>query len=181
MRIARWLGMLATGLAALAAPSLAAALTVELNLLYVHGIQNCTASRQNADGSLADLAAVVDAALPARIAAFQAAHPGVTVVVHRAAANLYTATPSGFHPSDSTDPLSMDDWEVGDPGCSTTQQGDPCTTAYEWRYRMVQEINRFYPAPHGNIILIGHSTGPRVSMEVTANVGAGGAVNSHDR
>jgi hypothetical protein len=128
-------------------PATARALTLELNLLYVHGVKNCPASRQSAEDSLADLAGVVNAALPARIAAFEAAHPGITVVVHSAAANLYTATPSGVHPSDSPDPLNMDDWEVGDPGCSATQQGDPCTTAYEWRYRLAQEIDRLYPAP----------------------------------
>ncbi len=176
----RRLAMLATGLAALAAPVVAGALSVELNLLYVHGIKNCASSRQTAEDSLADLAAAVDAALPARIAAFQAAHPGVNLVVHSAAANLYTATPSGVHPSDSPDPLNMDDWEVGDPGCSTTQQGDPCTTAYEWRYRLREEIERLYPAPASNIILIGHSSGARAAMEVTANVGASGAVNSFD-
>jgi hypothetical protein len=180
MSRARRLWGVAAGVAALVAPGIAAALTVELNLLYVHGIKNCTASRQGAEDSLADLAAVVDAALPARIAAFQAAHPGVTLVVHSAAANLYTATPSGVHPSDSPDPLNMDDWEVGDPGCSTTQQGDPCTTAYEWRYRLREEINRLYPAPTSNIILVGHSSGARAAMEVTANVGPSGAVNSFD-
>lgn len=168
---------LATAMA-VAAP--VAALTVELNLLYVHGVKNCTAARQNAETSLADLAAAVDAALPARIATFEAAHPGVTVVVHSAAANLYTATPSGIHPSDSSDPLNMDDWEVGDPGCSATRQGDPCTTAYEWRYRLAREIERLYPGPAENIVLIGHSTGARTAMEVTANVGPTGAVETFD-
>ena len=161
-------------------PAAAGALTVELNLLYVHGVKNCPASRQNAEDSLADLAAAVDAALPARIAAFEAAHPGVTVEVHSAAANLYTATPSGVHPSDSPDPLDMDDWEVGDPGCSTSQQGDPCTTTYEWRYRLAEEIERLYPSPADNVVLIGHSTGARTAMEVAANVGPGGAVDTFD-
>ena len=45
----------------------------------------------------------------------------------------------------------MDDWEVGDPGCSTTRQGDPCTSAFEWRYRLAGEINRLFPAPARNI------------------------------
>ena len=89
------------------------------------------------------------------------------------AANVYTATPSGIHASDSTDPLLLDDWEVGDPGCSTTQQGEPCTTAYEWRYRLAQEVDRLFPAPAKNVILIGHSAGGRVSMDVAANYGTG--------
>jgi pimeloyl-ACP methyl ester carboxylesterase len=73
----------------------------------------------------------------------------------------------------------MDDWEAGDPGCSATQQGDPCTTAYEWRYRLAQEVNRLYPAPMKNVVLVGHSAGARVAMDVAANLGTGG-VGSHD-
>src|SRR5262249_57686620 len=99
------------------------------------------------------------------ISKYQAAHPGVTINVASAAANLYTAPASPYHPTDSLGPTHMDDWEVGDPGCATTKQGDPCTTAYEWRYRLVQEINRLFPATAKNIILIGHSTGARRSEE----------------
>lgn len=160
-------------------PAGASALTVELNLLYVHGVKNCPASRSNAEDSLIDLADAVEAELPARIAAFEAMHPGVSVVINSDFANVYTATPSGIHPSDSPDPLNMDDWEVGDPGCSTSQQGDPCTTAYEWRFRLAEEINRLFPAPASNVILIGHSSGARAAMEVAANVGPGG-VGTHD-
>jgi hypothetical protein len=121
----------------------------------------------------------VNAALPARVAAWEAANPGTHVVTRSARANVYTATPSGIHPSDSPDPLNMDDWEAGDPGCSATQQGDPCTTAYEWRYRLAQEVNRLYPAPMKNVVLVGHSAGARVAMDVAANLGTGG-VGSHD-
>jgi hypothetical protein len=148
--------------------------------LYVHGVKNCYSERSTAQNSLSDLAAAVNGDLPARIASYESAHPNMHVVVNTAFANLYTATPSGIHPSDSSDPLNMDDWEVGDPGCTTTQQGDPCTTAYEWRFRLAQEINRLFPAPHSNIILVGHSAGGRVSMEVAADVGPSGAVNTYD-
>jgi len=141
----------------------APAATIEINLLYVHGVKSCQAERQNAQGSFTDLEQAVNADLPGRIASYQAAHPGTTIVTHSGRANLYTATPSGYHPSDSPDPINMDDWKVGDPGCSTTQQGDPCTTAYEWRYRLAQEIDRLYPAPASNVILIGHSSGARVA------------------
>src|SRR5207247_2536566 len=141
---------------------------------YVHGLKNCQSERQNAQNSLTDLESAVNSALSARIATFQAAHPGIHVVARSGRANVYTAPASGIHPSDSTDPLLMDDWEVGDPGCSTTQQGDPCTTAYEWRYRLAEEVNRLFPAPAKNVILIGHSAGARAAMEVAANVGTGG-------
>ena len=157
----------------------AEAVTVELNILYVHGVDNCTSSRLGAHDSLADLASAVDTALPAKIVTYEAAHPGVTLVTHSARVNLYTATPSGFHPSDSTDPLLMDDWEVGDPGCTTTRQGDPCTAAFEWRYRLAGEINRLFPAPARNIILVGHSSGARAAMEVASNTGPDG-VGTYD-
>lgn len=153
--------------------------TIEVNLLFVHGVKGCPTDRQNAENSLTDLDAAIAAELPARISTWQAAHPGDTVVVNRRHANLYTASPSPYHPSDSTDPLNMDDWEVGDPGCTTTQQGDPCTSAYEWRHRLAQEINYYYPSPAKNVILIGHSTGARTAMEVAANYGTGG-VNTKD-
>ena len=154
--------------------SAAATTTIELNLLYIHGVQSEAGGRSRAQRALNDLRTSFDADAPALIAKYQASHPGVTVKINSAAANLYTATPSGIHPSDSTDPLLMDDWEVGDPGCTTTRQGDPCTTGYEWRYRLVQEIQRLFPPTAKNIVLIGHSTGGRTAFEVTANTGPGG-------
>ena len=50
---------------------------MQLNLLYVHGLNNCTSARQNAHNNLADLENAVNTALPARIAAWEAAHPGI--------------------------------------------------------------------------------------------------------
>ena len=148
--------------------------TIQLNFLYVHGVQSEAGGRSRAQNSLKDLRAAIDGDLTGLIAAYQVSHPGVTIAVTSAAANLYTAAPSPFHPSDSTDPILMDDWEVGDPGCTTTRQGDPCTTAYEWRYRLVQEIQRLFPPTAKNIILIGHSTGARTAFEIASNTGPGG-------
>jgi pimeloyl-ACP methyl ester carboxylesterase len=148
--------------------------TLQLNLLYIHGVQSEAGGRSRAERSLNDLRSSLAADLPALIASYQASHPGVTVTVASASANLYTATPSGIHPSDSTDPILMDDWEVGDPGCTTTRQGDPCTTAYEWRFRLVQEIRRLFPPTAKNIILVGHSTGARTAFEVASNTGPDG-------
>src|SRR5512144_661133 len=148
--------------------------TIQLNFLYIHGVQNSASGRTGAHNSLNDLKSAVTGALPSLVASYQTSHPGVTVTVASASANLYTAKPSGIHPSDSTDPTLMDDWEVGDPGCTTSRQGDPCTTAYEWRFRLAQEIQRLFPPTAKNIILIGHSTGARVAFEVAANTGPGG-------
>lgn len=164
----------------LACAGTASARTIEINILYVHGVKNCTTERENAHNSLTSLAGAIGGQLSSRITTWQTLHPGNTVVVNQAHANLYTATASPYRPSNSTNPLNMDDWKVGDPGCSTTQQGDPCTTAYEWRYRLAQEINRLYPSPKKNIILVGHSTGARTALEVAANVGPTGAVNTYD-
>jgi hypothetical protein len=148
--------------------------TIQLNFLYIHGVQNSASARTGAHNSLNDLRSAITNDIAAQIASYQASHPGVTVTVASASANLYTAKPSGIHPSDSTDPTLMDDWEVGDPGCTTSRQGDPCTTAHEWRFRLVQEIQRLFPPTAKNIILIGHSTGARVAFEVAANTGPGG-------
>ncbi|MBC7975629.1 MAG: hypothetical protein H7138_11665 [Myxococcales bacterium] len=151
-----------------------AATTAQLNLLYVHGVNSEADGRARAHNSLSDLKNAVNAELPALIASYQASHPGVTITVASASANLYTAQPSPLHPSDSNDPTLMDDWEVGDPGCTTTRQGDPCTTAYEWRFRLVQEIRRLFPAGAKNLVLIGHSTGARAAFEIASNTGPGG-------
>jgi hypothetical protein len=147
---------------------------IQINLLYIHGVNNDAGGRSRAHNSLNDLKAAVAAELPSRIASYQASHPGVTIRFASASANLYTAKPSPLHPSDSTDPTLMDDWEVGDPGCTTSRQGDPCTTAFEWRFRLVQEIQRLFPPTAKNIILIGHSTGARAAFEVASNTGPGG-------
>jgi len=152
--------------------------SLELNLLYVHGVKSSAGSRPNAQHSLDDLRNAVDADITTQIATYQASHPDVTLNVASAAVNLYTATPSAYHPSDSQGATYLDDWEVGDPGCTTTRQGDPCTTAYEWRYRLVQEINRLYPGKK-NIVLIGHSTGARTAFEVASNTGPNG-VGTYD-
>ena len=95
---------------------------------------------------------------------------------------LVAAPSSGITPSDSTKPLNMDDWEVGDPGCSATGQGQPymhngkgslrespcckilwaeqkahtlsfIMQAYEWRYRLQKVIQTQLPNAK-NIILV---------------------------
>jgi hypothetical protein len=156
------------------APSRAATQTIQLNVLYVHGVKGGTSDRQNAQYSLDELEAAVNAEIGSHIQLYQNNHPGTTIVFKSARANLYTAPASPYHPSDSLGPLFMDDWEVGDPGCATTKQGQPCTTAYEWRYRLVREIESKFPGDAKNILLVGHSTGGRVAMEVAANVGPDG-------
>src|SRR5262245_53377058 len=58
--------------------------TVQLNILYVHGVKGCQDHRLNAENSLNELDDALAAALPQYIADYQASHPGVTLVVRRA-------------------------------------------------------------------------------------------------
>src|SRR5262245_29243759 len=69
---------------------------IQLNFLYVHGVKNDDASRINAANSLADLKNSIEANIPTWISNYQAAHPGVTINVASAAANLYTASASSY-------------------------------------------------------------------------------------
>ena len=164
--------IIAVCMAMVAQPALAT--TIQLNFLYIHGVESDTSSKNSAANALQDLQSSVNSALVAKIQAYQTAHPGVTIVTNSARVNLYTATPSPYHPSNSTGPLTMDDWTVGAPGCTTTKQGDPCTTAYEWRWRLANQIKTVFGSSAKNIILVGHSTGARTAMEVAANMGVNG-------
>src|SRR5688572_27578702 len=80
------------------APAPSQNLQVQLNLLYVHGVKSCRQDRLQAENSLDELRAAIDGALPARIADYEADHPGVTIAARSAHANLYTAEPSPYHP-----------------------------------------------------------------------------------
>ena len=151
--------------------------SVELNLLFVHGIHGCDSAKLGAHDSLKDLDDAVQASLPTFVAAWEGSHPGFVVKVRTARANIYTATPSPYVPS-GEDPLHLDDWTVGT-AAFTSVQGDPGTTAFEWRYRVAQEIHRLFPEDAKNIVLVGHSTGGRTVFEVAANAGSDG-VGFHD-
>src|ERR1041385_4439850 len=90
----------------------AAAQTIQLNFLYVHGTQNSDADRMRAHGALGDLKANVDRNMTSWLQSYVSSHPGVAVNFKSAAANLYTANPSGWFPTDQPNPLRMDEWEV---------------------------------------------------------------------
>lgn len=146
--------------------------TLELAFVYVHGIKSCDPQQIEAAGSLEDLRTAVELALPERIAAFEAARGDVHVESRSAAVNIYLADPSPDMPA-GEDPTDLDRWHVGFGECGSELQGDPCTTAYEWRYRLREQIEqRLRGAEH--IVLIGHSTGARAAVELAADVGPGG-------
>ena len=152
--------------------------TVQLNLLFVHGMSGCDSERLVTGQGLERFEQAVDAQLPERIAQWEARHPGTQVVSRTDRVNLYTAAASPFAPP-GANPLHMDDWTVGTDGCTATRQGEPCTTAFEWRYRLAQEIKRLFPKDAKNLILVGHSTGGRTIYEVASNTGPDG-VGTYD-
>src|SRR5215468_5949825 len=86
---------------------------IQLNFLYVHGVKNDDASRINAANSLSDLKNSIEADIPNWISNYQTAHPGVTINVASATANLYTAPASPYHPTDSLGPTHMVYRDVG--------------------------------------------------------------------
>jgi hypothetical protein len=151
--------------------------TLPINLLFMHGVDNCDADRQSADQSLVDLESSVVTAFNQQAQIWQQAHPGITLVLKTARANLYTAASSPNIPSGST-ALHMDDWRIGSPGTSSKRQGDPGTTAYEWRYRTAGEVKRLF-GNAGNVVIIGHSTTGRSLFEVASNTGPDG-VGTYD-
>src|SRR3954454_24110343 len=66
---------------------------VQVNLLFVHGVENDAGAKSRAHNSLNDLKAAIASDMPALIASYQASHPDVAVRFSAASANLYTATP----------------------------------------------------------------------------------------
>lgn len=146
--------------------------TVALNLVFVHGIKSCPEQQQSARDSLVDLDEALQAVAPELVAAFEAEHPGVHVQVASTRVNVYLAEPSPDMPA-GADPTQMDQWSVGYDGCGSEVPGDPCTTAYEWRWRLRAEIEAQLPGAD-NLVIIGHSTGARTAVELAADVGPGG-------
>jgi len=127
---------------------------IPLNLLFVHGVDSGDA-RAHAEDSLADLDAYVTAGLAAKL-------PGVAVRSRRV--NLYTDL----------------DGNLISPSIDAPSDGTGVPVATNWRRQLVAKLDQAYPDGERDIILIGHSTGGRVSMEVAANVGDDGQPGSHD-
>src|SRR5262245_12514185 len=118
----------------------AAAPRPALNLLFVHGVDSGGA-RATAQNSLADLEAHVVAGLADR------------ADVQSRRVNLYTDLAGNL--------LS--------PSIDSPSDGTGIPVAMNWRRQLVAKLDQAYPDGERDIILIGHSTGARVAMEVTAN------------
>ncbi len=146
--------------------------TVELNFVFVHGIKSCAEQQMSAADSLVDLDQALQAAMPELVATFEAEHPGVQLQVGSARVNVYLAEPSPDAPP-GADPTLLDQWRVGYDDCGSRVPGDPCTTAYEWRWRLRAEIEAQLPGAD-NLVIIGHSTGARAAVDLAADVGPAG-------
>ncbi len=138
-----------------AAPDAAAdAAPTALNLLFVHGVDAPGPARATAQDALVDLETYVTQRL--------AADPHLAVQSRRV--NLYTDL----------------DGNVLSPSIDAPSDGTGVPAALRWRGQLVAKLQQAYPDGETNIILIGHSTGGRVAMEVAANVGANGQPGSFD-
>lgn len=146
------------------APDAAAPRTVPLDLLFVHGVDSDDASRKGAGNALADLEAYVTGELAPKLAAYNAAHPDTVVELHAERVNLYTDL----------------DGNLLSPSIDAPADGTGIPSANLWRSQLVAKLEQAYPHGERNLILIGHSTGGRAAMEVTANVGANGQPHSFD-
>ncbi len=128
---------------------------LELHFVFVHGVGDPD-SYDRSDNDLVDLEKAVMARIEARRPAYEAAH-GVAIEATSLRVNLYTDD-KGQVPSPNTDDGSGDE------------------VAAHWRTRLAEKLAAAFPHGEKNIVLVGHSTGARVSMEVAADVG--GASNT---
>lgn len=136
---------------------------LELRLVFVHGVLSEDGQRQRAEGALSDLEKSVSAAIEARRPSFEAT-AARSLRVTTARVNLYT---------DESGALL-------DPRLDDRSDGTGLPAANAWRAQLAKKTNLALGPDAGNIVFIGHSTGARVSAEVTAGVGDGGPPQSHD-
>jgi hypothetical protein len=132
-------------------------------LLFVHGVMAGTA-RAHAEDALAELEAYVTGRLIDKIVAYEDAHADTDIALQSKRVNLYTGL----------------DGTVLDPSIDVPSDGTGIPVATRWRSQLAAKLEQVYPSGGGNVIVVGHSTGGRAAMEVTANVGADGQLGSQD-
>ncbi|MBI5534554.1 MAG: hypothetical protein HY898_17645 [Deltaproteobacteria bacterium] len=137
--------------------------TQQLSLVFVHGFEGSDARRAVAQDDLKDVEAYVLDAIGARAAAYEAKR-GVKLLIQSRRVNLYT---------DLQDQLLS-------PSLDSEGDGTGIATANHWREQLAAKIQQAYPNGERNLVLVGHSTGGRVSVEVAANVGDNSGPESHD-
>jgi hypothetical protein len=137
--------------------------TVTVRFAFVHGVLGEAGSQQSAQDQALDMESYLLDHADERVAAYQREHPGIHVEVASTRLNLYT---------DVQGALLV-------PGLDETTDGAGITTANRWREQLARKLDLAYPG-EDNLVLIGHSTGARTAMEVTAGVIDEAEPGTHD-
>jgi hypothetical protein len=127
--------------------------TIVVRFAFVHGVLGEADSQRHAEDESADLEAYLLAQFDARANAYESAHPGLDVEVASARLNLYTDV----------------DGALLVPGLDEVADDGGITTANRWREQLALDLELAYPG-QSNLVVVGHSTGARAAMEVTAGV-----------
>lgn len=127
--------------------------TVVVRFAFVHGVLGSADSQRQAEDESSDLEAYLLEQFEARAAAYEATHPGLDVEVASTRLNLYT---------DVEGALLV-------PGLDEVADEGGILTANRWREELALDLELAYPG-QSNLVVIGHSTGARAAMEVTAGV-----------
>lgn len=133
-----------------APPSAAAPANVELHLVYVNGLLD-PPNYAKGEGTFSTLDKAITKELKAKLPAYEAANH-VKVTFDSKRINVYTDL-NGNVPTPGTD------------------DGTGAQVATKWRSQLAAKLGKAFPNGEKNIVLIGHSTGGRVSMEMAADVG----------
>ncbi|MGQ0503906.1 MAG: alpha/beta fold hydrolase [Myxococcaceae bacterium] len=136
---------------------------VKLHFVFLHGVQWNDEGRYNAGESLRSLEEELKRKIDLRLPQYHFEHPDAHLTFQTYRLGLYTDGNGNLRPS------------LDDPS-----DGSGVPSADRWRASLSEGLTRILPADAQNVILIGHSTGGRVAMEVAANVGGAGAVGAHD-
>lgn len=127
--------------------------TIVVRFAFVHGVLGSPDSQLHAEDESADLEAYLLEHFDARALAYEAAHPGLDVEVASTRLNLYTDV----------------DGALLVPGLDEVADEGGILTANRWREQLALDLDLAYPG-QANLVVVGHSTGARAAMEVTAGV-----------
>ncbi|MBC8068292.1 MAG: hypothetical protein IAG13_08160, partial [Deltaproteobacteria bacterium] len=137
--------------------------TVVVRFAFVHGVLGSPESQTHAEDEAADLEAYLLDHADEHIAAYETAHPGLAIEISTTRLNLYTDVQGAL--------LA--------PGLDEVSDDSGITTANRWREQLALKLELAYPGQQ-NLVVVGHSTGARAAMEVTAGVIDASEPDTHD-
>ncbi|MGQ0505825.1 MAG: hypothetical protein ACT4TC_10955 [Myxococcaceae bacterium] len=137
---------------------------VPVHIVFIHGVQSENSGKLTAEGSLAPLEEELKRKLAERRAHYEATYPFMRLRFETYRVNLYTLLTGVLPPTTIDDP----------------QDGTGVPAAAAWRAALSESLAKLLPPDARNIILVGHSTGGRVAVELAANVGGAGEVGAQD-